>query len=128
MSRNPKGDWNAAQHVPYKDLPEAEKIKDIEHVETIGRLMGGISIPEGGTDKHREAVANAFGSIQHENWRRGFDPEGTGKPRMKKISSGGEVNINVPWEELHPEWKKENYAAGVAAYNAYTTHVGSSQY
>ena len=28
MGRNPKQDWNAAQHVPYTQLPEAEKDKD----------------------------------------------------------------------------------------------------
>ena len=128
MKRNPKGDWNAAQHVAYGELPEAEKRKDIEHVETIGRLMREISIPEGGIEQHKDAVANEFGSIQHENWRKGFDPEGTGKPRMKKVSDGKEVNINVPWKELHPEWKKENYEAGLAAYDAHKRHVGSAHY
>ena len=28
MKRNPKAEWNAAQHVPYRDLPEKEKEKD----------------------------------------------------------------------------------------------------
>jgi len=32
MERNPKDDFNAAQHVPYKDLPEDEKEKDRKHV------------------------------------------------------------------------------------------------
>ena len=32
MKRNPKKDYNAAQHVPYKDLPEDEKEKDRVHV------------------------------------------------------------------------------------------------
>lgn len=123
MSRNPKGDWNAAQHVDYQDLPEVEQAKDIEHVETVEKLITSIPIPEGGPAEHREVVANAFGSIQHENWRKGFDPEGTGKPRMKKVSDGNEVNINVPWGELHPEWKKENYQAGLAAYDAWHEHV-----
>lgn len=31
MKRNPKGDWNAAQHVPYQTLPEDEKEKDRVH-------------------------------------------------------------------------------------------------
>jgi hypothetical protein len=123
MSRNPRNDWNAAQHVPYQELPEAEQAKDIEHVETVEKLITTIPIPEAGPEAHREAVANAFGSIQHEKWRKGFDPEGTGKPRMKKVSDGGEVNINVPWEELHPEWKKENYEAGLVAHDVWHKHV-----
>jgi len=133
MSRNPKQDWNAAQHVDYRDLPQEEQAKDIEHVRTVEDLIHTIPVPEGGYAKdHREAVANAFGSIQHENWRKSFDPEGTGKERRKKVKSGGEadgmVNINVPWTELHPEWKQENYDAGLAAFDAHRTHVGSSQY
>ena len=123
MRRNPKGDWNAHQHVPYKDLSPEEREKDIEHVRTIGSLIQSTARSSEDAGEHREAVANAFGSIQHENWRKGFDPEGTGKPRMKKVSGGGEVNINVPWSELHPEWKKENYEAGLAAYDAHTKHV-----
>lgn len=111
------------QHVPYHELPETEQAKVIEHVETVEKLITTIPIPEAGPEAHREAVANAFGSIQHEKWRKGFDPEGTGKPRMKKVSDGGEVNINVPWEELHPEWKKENYEAGLVAHDVWHKHV-----
>lgn len=40
MKRNPKGDWNAAQHVPYDQLPEDEKEKDRVHVRTMMKLMG----------------------------------------------------------------------------------------
>ena len=32
MSRNPKADYNAAQHVPYNSLPEPEKQKDRDHI------------------------------------------------------------------------------------------------
>ncbi len=32
MKRNPKEEWNAAQHVPYSELPEAEKQKDRDQV------------------------------------------------------------------------------------------------
>lgn len=32
MQRNPKADYNAAQHVPYASLPEAEKQKDRDQV------------------------------------------------------------------------------------------------
>jgi hypothetical protein len=123
MRRNPKGDWNAHQHVAYTDLSPEEREKDVEHVRTVGSLIQSTARSSEDAGEHREAVANAFGSIQHENWRKGFDPEGAGKPRMKKVSGGGEVNINVPWSELHPEWKKENYEAGLAAYDAHTKHV-----
>ena len=90
---------------------------------TVEKLITTIPIPEAGPEAHREAVANAFGSIQHEKWRKGFDPEGTGKPRMEKVSDGGEVNINVPWEELHPESKKEYYEAGLVAHDVWHKHV-----
>ncbi len=39
MKRNPKAEWNAAQHVPYSQLPDSEKAKDLEHVETIKSLI-----------------------------------------------------------------------------------------
>ena len=38
MKRNPKKDYNAAQHVPYKDLPEDEKEKDRVHVRAMSSL------------------------------------------------------------------------------------------
>jgi hypothetical protein len=58
-----------------------------------------------------------FASNAHEEWRRNFDPTGT-KPRVKKNSDGTEGDINVPFEKLHPDWKKENLAAGHAAHRA----------
>jgi len=39
MKRNPKTDYNAAQHVPYDELPEDEKEKDRVHVRTMMKLM-----------------------------------------------------------------------------------------
>lgn len=69
----------------------------------------------------REAVRQ-FASIQHDNWRKGFDPEGTGKERIKKNSDGSEGNINVPFDKLHPDWQKENLAAGKAALMAIRKH------
>jgi hypothetical protein len=39
MRRNPKADYNAAQHVPYDELPEDEKEKDRVHVRTMMKLM-----------------------------------------------------------------------------------------
>jgi hypothetical protein len=40
MKRNPKADYNAAQHVPYDQLPEDEKEKDRVHVRTMMKLLG----------------------------------------------------------------------------------------
>lgn len=40
MKRNPKTDYNAAQHVPYSELPEVEKQKDRDHVDTMKSLLG----------------------------------------------------------------------------------------
>ena len=40
MKRNPKDDYNAAQHVPYDQLPEIEKEKDRVHVRTMIQLLG----------------------------------------------------------------------------------------
>jgi hypothetical protein len=39
MKRNPKADYNAAQHVSYDELPEDEKEKDRVHVRTMINLM-----------------------------------------------------------------------------------------
>ena len=40
MKRNPKDDYNAAQHKPYDQLPEIEKEKDRVHVRTMMKLLG----------------------------------------------------------------------------------------
>ena len=58
-----------------------------------------------------------FASNAHKEWRKNFDPTGT-KPRIKKNSDGTEGDINVPFEKLHPDWQKENLAAGKAAAHA----------
>jgi len=59
----------------------------------------------------------AFASMAHEQWRKGYDPTGA-KPRIKKNSDGTEGDINVPFDKLHPDWQKENLAAGKAAMDA----------
>ena len=63
-----------------------------------------------------------FASIQHEKWRQGYIKEKGDVPRIKKNSDGTEGNINVPFEKLHPDWQKENLAAGRAALAAVTKH------
>lgn len=125
MGRNPKGDWNAAQHVDYADLPEEEKEKDRAHLHTVGKLMADNPRQEGEKEEdHHERVANMFGSMAHEDWRKGHEAKsGKGATRMKKVSDGGEVDINVGWDKLHPEWKKENLEAGRAAVAAHREHM-----
>ena len=59
----------------------------------------------------------AFATKAHDEWRRNFDPTGT-KERIKKNSDGTEGNINVPFNKLHPDWQRENLAAGEAASQA----------
>ena len=119
---NAKSDWNAHLHVPYEDLPEEEKEKDRLHV----RMIGDIAQTHGldpSNPEHHDEIINHFGSAAHEEWRRGFEAKsGVGAPRMKKTADG-EVNINVPWAELHPDYKKENIAAAQAAIAAHTTHM-----
>lgn len=64
-----------------------------------------------------ENAVSQFASMAHDEWRRNFDPTGT-KERIKKNSDGTEGNINVPFDKLHPDWQRENLAAGKAAYEA----------
>lgn len=69
-----------------------------------------------------ESAIRAFASRAHEEWRRGFDPAvASGKPskqRVKKNSDGTEGDINVPFDQLHPDWQRENLAGGRAALEA----------
>ena len=58
-----------------------------------------------------------FASLAHEEWRRNFDPTGT-TPRIKKNSDGSEGDINQPFDKIHPDWQRENLAAGRAAADA----------
>ena len=64
-----------------------------------------------------ENAVQQFASMAHEEWRKNFDPTGS-KPRIKKNSDGTEGDINVPFSELHPDWQRENLAAGNAAEHA----------
>jgi hypothetical protein len=58
-----------------------------------------------------------FASLAHEEWRKNYDPTGT-KPRIKKNSDGSEGDINQSFHKIHPDWQKENLAAGQAALEA----------
>jgi len=72
--------------------------------------------------KESSDIVNKFAAKAHGEWRKGFDPEGTGKERVKDNSDGSKGNINVPFHKLHPDWQKENLAAGKAALEAHTKH------
>jgi hypothetical protein len=69
----------------------------------------------------RVGKVQQFAAKAHDEWRKNFDPSGT-KERIKKNSDGTEGNINVPFHKLHPDWKKENLAAGHAALAAVKKH------
>ena len=73
-----------------------------------------------------------FASSAHEVWRKNFDTSyaETGVPskqRVKKNSDGTEADINVPFEQLHRDWQKENLAAGEAALYAVSVEYQASQ-
>lgn len=60
-----------------------------------------------------------FASQAHEEWRKNYQQASGNVPRIKKNPSDGtEGDINVPFDKLHPDWQKENLAAGTAALNA----------
>jgi hypothetical protein len=135
MSRpaNKKTDYNAAQHVPYKDLPEKEKQKDREHI-----IMAGRFFAENPKDKdesqseHHERIANMIGTHIHDAWRSsrkviGKNTDGTVRyePRVKPDEKvGGSQDIaNTPFHELTAGHKEENYLAGHAAVAAHVKHM-----
>lgn len=67
-----------------------------------------------------EDPVTAFASKAHDEWRQGWIKQNSGKsvPRIKKNSDGSEGDINVPFGKLHPDWQRENLAAGRAAMQA----------
>jgi hypothetical protein len=65
MKRNPKADYNAAQHVPYNELDEVEKEKDRVHVRTMSKSMGKVpqqGVAEAPTDDPK--FQKMMGAIQ----------------------------------------------------------------
>ena len=59
---------------------------------------------------HEDPIVT-FASLAHELWRNNYDPTGT-KPKITKTGDGTESDINQPFDKLHPDWKRENLAAG----------------
>ena len=134
MSRpgNEKNDWNAAQHVPYEELPEAEKDKDRAHIRILQGLISSdssighmISSPE-----HHEKIADIMGKKLHNdwwlNWRSTASQEELNKPRMRsRVGPDGVksmVDVNQPWENLGPAGQHDNYQAALSAVRAYRDH------
>ena len=129
---NEKSDRNAAQHVPYEELPEHEKDKDRAHIRILQGLMSSdssighmISSPE-----HHEKIADVMGEKLHNdwwlNWRSTASHEELNKPRMReRLGPDGVksmVDVNQPWEKLGPAGQHDNYQAGLAAVTAYKKH------
>ena len=97
------------------DIPVQEEVVYEDEHQRMMELAGMTPIVKGvAEDSLNEDPVIQFASKAHNEWRKNFDPTGT-KERIKKNSDGTEGNINVPFEELHPDWKKENLAAGQAA-------------
>lgn len=72
---------------------------------------------------NENAKIEQFASKAHEEWRKSFDPVYaktgiTSQQIIKSNSDGSEGDINVPFNKLHPDWKKENLNAGHAALEA----------
>ena len=63
-----------------------------------------------------------FAKDAHDRWREQHNAANGNVPRVKKNSDGTEGDINVPFHKLHPDWKKENLAAGHAALAAVKKH------
>jgi hypothetical protein len=70
------------------------------------------------TNKQRSSAIEQFASKAHEDWRKEYQAKNGNTPRIKKNSDGSEGDINVPFNKLHPDWKKENLAAGKAAHDS----------
>jgi hypothetical protein len=68
-------------------------------------------------ENNEAAALEKFASDLHDLWRAGWAKQNNGEsvPRMKKGSSGEQVDINVPFAQLDPAWRKENEEAAKAA-------------
>lgn len=70
-------------------------------------------------DPVAEAAVDHFAARSHNAWRRKLleaNPQQRG-PRMR-LRGGVMVDVNQPWEKLHPKAKADNRVAGYAAYEA----------
>ena len=74
------------------------------------------------TESVRMGKVMQFAAKAHEAWRKQPIKDKGDVPRIKKNGDGTEGDINVPFNKLHPDWKKENIAAGHAALTAVKKH------
>ena len=106
MKRNPKADYNAAQHVPYDDLPQDEKEKDRVHVRTMMQLMG--HSPEQGVAEglkennhwHAAGVADAQRDVKRDPNR-----------KVKTLNPRTRLKTMQDNQARHPE-EVEQYSQG----------------
>ena len=103
-----------------------QQVVDQKYIEKVmNGAKGGVRTNTGVTAEEtvRDPVMS-FASKAHEEWRSGWRKQNDGNsvPRVKKNSDGSEGDINVPFNKLHPDWQKENLAAGNAAKDAVTKH------
>jgi len=63
-----------------------------------------------------------FAAAAHELWRKQHIAEKGDVPKEKDNTDGTKGDINVPFHKLHPDWQKENIAAGHAALAAVKKH------
>ncbi len=61
------------------------------------------------TKNDEEAALNAAGRI-HQDWRENYDKDkrGVEVPRIKRTRDGDEANINIPFQDLLPEFQEMN--------------------
>jgi hypothetical protein len=71
-------------------------------------------------DRVADAAVEWFAARSHAAWRRKFletNPDQRNQPRMR-MRGGIMVDINQPWEKLHPKAKADNKLAAYTAYEA----------
>ena len=113
------------QSVINEDQDQAEKHLH-DYLVSKMKTLGEEQEPESADSREHIAIEK-FAAQAHEQWRKGFDEHyaETGevsKARMKKNSDGTEADIHQPFHKIHPDWQKENRAAGQAALEAVKQH------
>lgn len=71
-------------------------------------------------ERVQEAAVAYFAARSHNSWRRQLlksDPTQKGRPRMR-LRGGVMVDINQPWNRLHPKAQLDNKSAGYDAFRA----------
>ena len=118
--RNPLTDQNASQHVLYAELPAHEKEKDRAHVRAMLKLCLTASQASGSPqplqdDETRQRLIEECAEELHAIWRKNQERDNGDRvvPHLKETDDG-EVDINVSWSDLHPQYQQENRDASAA--------------